>query len=211
MKTLNTLAVCTLLALPLAAADAEKPATADDAGLPPCCRKELEPGKPLTDGSIYQLESKWTSDYGKEIQLGRLRGRPQVLVMFFAQCEFACPILLKDLKAIETGLPENLRNEVGFTLISFDTKHDTVEALHLYREAQKLSPERWTLLRGAVDDVRELAALLGINFKEDARGQFAHSNLITILNAEGEVVHQVKGLSQPPGPAIAKLRELLGK
>jgi len=140
-----------------------------------------------------------------------LRGKPQVLVMFFAQCEFACPILLHDLKKIEAALPENLRDEVGFTLITFDVQRDTVEALHKYRETHQLSTRRWTLLRGATDDVRELAALLGVNYRQDARGQFAHSNLITILDREGEIVKQVKGLNTAPDEAVAALQKLTGK
>lgn len=193
------------LALPLRA---DEPAAKE---LPPCCQKELAPGKPLTDGSLYQLETKWTSDVGREIRLSILRGKPQILVMFFARCEFACPILLHDLKKIEAALPENLRDEVGFTLVTFDGQRDTVEALHKYRETQQLSPKRWTLLRGAADDVRELAALLGINFKQDLRGQFAHSNLITILDREGEIVQQVKGLNNAPDEAVKVLRKLAEK
>lgn len=190
------------LALPLVA---EEPATDDR---PPCCRKELATDRPLTDGSIYQLESLWTSDMGREIRLGVLRGRPQLVVMFFARCEWACPLLLHDLKKIEAALPEDLRDEVGFTLITFDVKNDTVEALRLYREAQQLSTRRWTLLRGQPEDVRELAALLGINYRQDGRGQFAHSNVITILNREGEIAHQVKGLNNPPDEAVTLLKKL---
>ena len=48
----------------------------------------------------------------------------------------------------------------------------------------------WTLLRGAPNDVLELAALLGVKFKKDLGGQFAHSNIITVLDANGEVVLQ---------------------
>ena len=52
------------------------------------------------------------------------------------------------------------------------------------------------MLRGAPDDVLELAALLGVKFKKDARGQFAHSNVITVLNGDGEVGHQHLGLNR---------------
>ena len=62
--------------------------------------------------------------------------------------------------------------------------------------------ENWTLLRGAADDVRELAALLGINYAPDARGRFAHSNVITVLNAEGEVAFQQPGLNTDSTPLI---------
>lgn len=194
------------LSIPLAAA--EKTISGDEKELPPCCRKALDPGTPFTDGSIYQLESKWTSDVGREIQLGVLRGQPQVIVMFFAKCEFACPILIRDLKQIENKLPESVRDSIEFTLVSFDTINDTVEALHEYRDVHGLSPRRWTLLRGKKEDVRELAALLGINYKQDARGQFAHSNLITVLNADGEIVHQVKGLQQPVEETVKVLTKL---
>jgi hypothetical protein len=47
----------------------------------------------------------------------------------------------------------------------------------------------------ASETERRVAAL-GVRYKQDARGQFAHSNVITILNAAGEIVHQQAGLSQ---------------
>lgn len=204
MKTL--IIGCLTLQLAVAAL-ADEPAAKE---LPPCCQKELAPGKPLTDGSLYHLESKWTSDVGREIRLGVLRGKPQVVVMFFATCEFACPILLHDMKRLEAALAEQARDEVGFVLVTFDSQRDTVAALHAYREKQQLSPKRWTLLRGEPDDVRELAALLGINYQRDARGQFAHSNLITLLNREGEIVHQVNGLNtsvEEPAKILTRLTQ----
>lgn len=177
--------------------------------LPPCCQKPLDPGKPLTDGSIYQLESTWTSDVGREIQLGVLRGKPQVVTMFFASCEYACPILQQDMKRIESALPEEMRDRVGFVLITFDSERDTVEALHAYRERQDLSNRNWTLLRGEPEDVRELAALLGISYRRDPLGQFAHSNLVTLLDREGEIVRQLPGLNQAPDTAVAVLKTLV--
>lgn len=176
---------------------------------PPCCR-ELSPGAPFTDRSIYQLDSTWTSDVGREVKLGVLRGRPQVLAMFFTSCEYACPILVHDLQRIEQALPASLRDKVDFLLVSFDTERDTPEVLRAYRAKQHLGTKHWTLLRGSGDDVRELAALLGINFQKDTRGQFAHSNLITVLNRDGEVVHQLTGLKQGIETTIEALERALG-
>jgi len=42
--------------------------------------------------------------------------------------------------------------------------------------------------------VRELAALVGVKYKQEADGAFSHSNLLTILNPAGEIVHQRTGL-----------------
>lgn len=167
------------------------------AELPPCCRVAVPLGEP-TDKSLYLLDSKWTSDVGKTIPLSVLRGRPQVVAMFFSTCEYACPIIVHDMKILEAKLPAEVRAKTDFLLVSFDTKRDTPAALAAYRTKEKLPAANWTILRGGEDDVRELAALLGINYSQDARGQFAHSNVITVLNAEGEIAFQQPGLNAEP-------------
>ena len=178
---------------------------------PPCCStNKVESGK-ITDKSIYQIETEWTSDFGKKMKLDRLRGKPQVIAMFFTSCEYACPVLVHDVRRIEAALPEKIRNEVGFVLVTFDTERDTVEALHAYREKLDLDTDRWVLLRGQNEDVFELAALLGVKFKKDQRGQFAHSNIITILNSDGEIIHQQIGLNQDPAVSVKKLESALKK
>ena len=174
--------------------------------LPPCCRPALAAGQP-TDKSLYLLDSTWTSDVGRQIKLGALRGRPQIVALFFTRCEYACPILVGELKAIEGRLPAEALDKVDFLLVSIDSKRDTAAELAAFREKRQLARERWTLLRGGADDARELAALLGVNYAEDSRGQFAHTNLITLLNAEGEIAFQQVGLKQPPTPMLAAIEK----
>jgi len=178
------------------------------AAKPSCCAA-AEALAPFTDNSLYQTESTWITDQGKQIKLGKRGGRPQLIAMFFANCQFACPIIVNDLKRIESALPPELRARVGFTLVSFDTKRDTPAALADYRLTRGLAAENWTLLHGEPDDVLELAALLGVKFKEAAHGQFAHSNVITILNAQGEIIYQLIGLNQDIQEAVRLLRQLM--
>jgi protein SCO1/2 len=185
-----------------------KDAPVDKPIAPPCCRKVVVAGAP-TDRSLYQLESKWISDVGRTIKLGHLRGRPQIVAMFFSHCEYACPILVGQLKKLEAAMPQELKSNVDFLLVSFDSKRDTPKALADYRAKIRLSPERWTLLTGGAEDVRELAALLGINYQRDSRGQFSHSNLITVLNAEGEIVFQQTGLDTATDQLLSELNKLV--
>jgi protein SCO1/2 len=174
-----------------------------------CCSKGESAGA-FTDKSLYQVGSRWTTDAGKEIKLGALRGRPQVVAMFFANCQYACPLIVNDMQQMEAALTAAQRARVGFTLVSFDPKRDTAEALAEYRKVRNLAAGRWTLLRGEPDDVQELAALLGVRYKQDARGQFAHSNVITVLNADGEIVRQQIGLSQDIQETVRVLARLVG-
>jgi protein SCO1/2 len=175
-----------------------------------CCAKPEIP-IPFTDKSIYQVDSMWTTDQSKQIKLSQLSGRPQVIAMFFANCQYACPVIVNDMKRIEAALTPELRARIGFTLVSFDTLRDTPTALAEYRRVRNLPLDRWVLLQGQPDDVLELAALLGIKFKQDSKGQFAHSNLITILNTQGEILHQQIGLNQDIGETVRLLQQLAAK
>jgi protein SCO1/2 len=183
---------------------------AADKGAKSCCKGSLSPVV-FTDKSLYQVKSTWTNDAGKQIEFGKLGGKPQVVAMFFANCQYACPLIVSDMKRIEDALPDRLRTNVSFTLVSFDTQRDTVEVLADYRRARNLPVERWTLLRGGADDVLELAALLGVSYKQDATGQFSHSNIITVLNANGEIVHQQVGLNEDIQKTVLALEKLITK
>jgi protein SCO1/2 len=183
-----------------------------------CCAAKAEPkpaaccsaaapavaAAPFTYDSLYQLEATFTDDTGKPFSLGELRGRPIALNLFFASCGYACPLTVTDLLAIQSSLPAELRARTAFVLVSFDTARDTTEVLAHYR-AQRQLDANWIILRGSDDAVRELAALVGVKYKQEADGSFAHSNLVTILNAQGEIVHQRQGLKSGLEEAAAAL------
>lgn len=199
--TLAILALLHLFSLPDVTA-------AQTNALPRQCCAKLAPSARLSDNSLFHLDSTWTNDASRPVKLASLQGRPQVVTMFFSTCAYACPILVHDMKRIEASLPQNLRTNVGFVLISFDTDRDTPSVLAEFRARHGL-PNHWTLLRGGNDDVLELAALLGIKFKKDARGDFAHSNVISLLDAQGEVVLQQIGLNRDPNPVTSAIQNLL--
>ena len=173
-----------------------------------CCAPLEAAAKPLSDKSLYQLETTWTNDEGNSVKLDSLRGRPQVIVMFFTTCQYTCPLLGFQLKQLEAGLPAAVRGKVGFTLVSFDPDRDTPAALKTYRTQHGLSRDNWTLLRGDSNGVLDLAALLNVKFKKDAQGNFSHSNLITLLNAEGEIVYQQTGLNPDDPNLIRRIEQL---
>ena len=174
-----------------------------------CCKEEAAAGK-FSSESIYQLDGKFVTDTGKSFSLGELRGRPVVLTMFFASCGYACPLQVTDMLAIQGRLPAELRGQAVFLLVSFDVARDTPEALAKYRASRSLDSQ-WVLLHGDDSAVRELAALVGVKYKQESDGMFAHSNLITVLNAEGEVVHQRAGLKGGLDEAAAALAGVLRK
>lgn len=165
--------------------------------LKPCCAAAPPVAEPaladFTRDSLYQLDARFTDDTGREVALASLRGRPVAITMFFASCSYACPLIVGDLTRIRAALPDALREELVVVLVSLDSERDTPAVLRQYR-TDRLLDASWTLLRGEPAAVRELATLLGVSYKLEADGQFAHTNLITVLNREGEIMHHRTGL-----------------
>lgn len=206
MKTLIlALFSIALGATPLWVATAKTPAKAPE---PPCCREGLPPGK-FSEKSIYSLDATWTADVGKEVKLSALRGRPQVMALFFTSCEHSCPLIVKDMKAIEAGLPANVRDKVDFLLVSIDPARDTVEALRAFREKYELAIKHWSVLRGSTEDVKKLADLVGFRYYPGSNLQYAHSLLVTVVNPDGEIVFQQAGIGSVRDDALAAVLRMV--
>jgi protein SCO1 len=173
--------------------------------VPECCADDpagIETS--LSKDSVYQLDSVWTDQDGKQRRLREFKGKPQVVAMVFTHCQYACPMTLALLKKIDS---EVSKTPVHYLLLSMDPERDTPEVLKAYAQKEGLDPHRWTLLRGDADAVREIAAVLGVRYKQNPDGGFAHSNLITLLDRHGAIRHRLKGLGAEPGPLIAAIRK----
>jgi protein SCO1/2 len=153
---------------------------------------------PITDNSLFLLDGEWTRENGQVVTLASFAGRPTVLVMFYASCRMACPVLLADLDRLETAIDPALLNSVQFVLVTMDPERDSTEVLSTLASNYQFDMSRWALLRADMSLTRELAALLGVRFRGDqADGQISHSNILTLLDPSGEITLQVEGLRQP--------------
>ena len=159
---------------------------------------------PIAGESIFNLESQWINQDGVSVSLRTLRGRPAVLAMVYTSCEHACPLIVEDMKRIEKALLEKNKVPFSFLLFSFDPARDTPKKLKAFATTRKLDPKRWTLFHGDAKSVRELAAVLGVRYKKDAAGDFDHSNVITLIDADGMIRHQQIGLNQDPAELLEK-------
>ncbi len=189
---------------------------ANKSDTPPCCdtvphqheEAGLPPGQPSAH-SVFNVESLWENQTGKQLPLNHLGGRLQVVAMVYTSCQYACPRILADLKSIQSSLEETAASELGFCLITIDPERDTVEAYKTYAKKNGLDSERWTFLRGEPGDILELANLLGVRYKKMPDGEFSHSNIITLLKPDGEVGYQLNGLGADPGELITTAKHLM--
>lgn len=170
---------------------------------------EMDANEP-TDESIYNVSSKWKNRHGDTVELDSLRGRVQVVAMVYTHCEHACPRILADMERIRDNLSEEISSQTNFTIISIDPERDTPQRLSDFADENNLTEDKWTLLNGDQGDVLEIAALLGVKYKRISDTDFTHSNMITVLNKEGEVVHQRKKLEDQHPRVIAAIQQAAG-
>lgn len=163
-----------------------------------------------SDFSIYHAGSTWTDQTGTERELASLAGRVQVVAMLYTSCAYACPRIMLDLKRIEGELGSELGDDVGFVVVSIDPDRDTPERLAEFAAGSRLDPATWTLLTSDEEAILEMAALLGVQYRQTEPGEWVHSNVLTVLDPAGEVVHRQEGLGTDPAESLRVIRALTG-
>lgn len=161
----------------------------------------------ISDLSIYNLPSKWTTQNSKNIELKDLKGDVLVMVMIYTSCKAACPRLVADMRSIEEQLPQNTKNKVKLVLVSIDPEVDTPKRLKDFSIENKMEGDQWIFLRSSEKNTREFAAVLAVNYKKISPMDFSHSNIISVFNAEGELVHQQEGLNVNNEETIKRITE----
>lgn len=162
----------------------------------------------LPGDSIYHLTTTWTDQADHTRSIAEFRGHIVVLAMMFTNCDYACPRIVADMKAIEAGVDADDALDVRFVLASYDTKRDTPETLRAFAKDKELNLARWTLLHGTPEGVRELAAAIGGSYAENDLGNFAHSNQVIVLDREGRINHVQEGLGNAPDKGLAAIEKL---
>ncbi|OXA86437.1 SCO family protein [Flavobacterium hercynium] len=163
--------------------------------------------KEISDLSIYNLPSKWTTQDGKDIELKSLRGNVLVMVMIYTSCKAACPRLVADMRNIEKKLDASTKRNVKLILVSIDPKTDTPERLKTFAIDNQMNHAPWVFLRSSEENTREFAAVLAVNYKKISPIDFSHSNIISVFNAEGELTYQQEGLGVNNDKAIEVINQ----
>lgn len=175
------------------------------------CAKSTGPEKKATSSvsftTIYGLPGTWQTQTGESIALTALRGKPRIISLGFTRCEYACPKIFSDMKRIEAALGPDAA-KVGFMFFSIDPKNDTPEAMTKKMSELKVDPAQWTMLTAPDSTVRELAVALEYKFQE-IEDFFAHSNLIAVLDGEGNIVHREQSLGADIAPTVEAIHKLL--
>lgn len=165
---------------------------------------------PLPSDSVYQLDVQLLDQAGKRQPWSAQRGKPRLVAMFYTSCQYICPLIVDSGKAIERQLTPAEQKRIGITLISMDPLRDTPKALSSVVAKRKLDTARWTLASPRKDDVRQVAGVLGVRYRELADGEFNHTSALVLLDADGRVLARTEKMGTKPDPEfVAAVRKAI--
>ncbi|MDP2540712.1 SCO family protein [Tenacibaculum discolor] len=218
-KEKNNMSLATIYECPMLC---EGDKTYTEEGVCPVCKmdltqkdqkdaKEIALATDISESSIFNLTSEWKTEENKSIHLEDLRGKTLVMVMIYTTCKAACPRLVADMRNIEAKIPMKYNSDLQYVLISIDPKNDTPEKLKSFAKENYMDDEHWTFLQGTEESVREFANVLAVKYKQISPLDFSHSNIISVFNPEGELVHQQEGLGVDNKETVASILETVKK
>lgn len=184
------------------AALAAAPAWAHGAGHEPMPDVAVVPGD-----SIYRLDAQLEDQDGRPFALASLQGTPVLASMFYTSCSMVCPMIFESIHANLRALPAREREAVRMLMVSFDPARDTQAVLKKAAQ-QHHCDSRWTLARCDEATARKVAAVLGIQYRRLADGEYNHSSTIDVLDAQGRIVARSGKLGAADPAVAAALRKL---
>src|SRR5690554_610544 len=152
----------------------------------------------VSDDSLHQLPILWQDQRSQSLALNDFSGQAVIVTMIYANCQTACPVLVEDVKRIYHSLEDEHQADTRVLVVSFDAQRDTPEVLQNFAHNMGADRPGWHFVTGDQNDIRTIASVLGIRYREKSDGGFDHSNVIAVLNRRGEIVGRQEGLMQSP-------------
>jgi len=129
-----------------------------------------------------------TNQDGKTITNEFYKGKVYVVEFFFTTCPTICPIMNRNMLALQKEFYGNPK--FGIASISIDPKTDTVEQLKSYADNLGAKHYNWNFLRADGDYVYNLAEKefkLNAGVDAAAPGGFYHSGSFCLIDKQGNI------------------------
>jgi protein SCO1/2 len=109
-----------------------------------------------------------TTQNGKRITQEHYKGQIYIADFFFTTCPTICPIMTKDMAAIQSSILDD--NEVLLLSHSVTPEIDSVAQLKKYAEEKGVQDTKWNLVTGDKKQIYDLARKSYLAVKDDGDG-----------------------------------------
>ena len=152
-----------------------------------------------------------TSQDGKPVALADLRGKVVAVTFIYTGCPDICPLLTQKMVDVQEKLGTEFGKRIAFVSISLDPEHDTPEVLKDYAQFWGAKSEGWMFLTGSLEAIRDVTRRYGVFFSKKEDGSVEHSQLTTLIDADGQMRVQYIGARFDPEEFRRDLLSLVNK
>lgn len=164
------------------------------------------------DQDISRTQNTFFNQDSIEVDFPELtKGKITLMTMVFTHCPDICPMTTHNMHLIEQKLPDEIKDDVKFVVISFDPNRDKPSVLRKYAELRDYDFNRWSLLSGDEQNTKEVmlkfdvkAIFTDSTYSEDGELSYniIHTDRLSLIDQKGKLRNTYKG-------SIANLDEVV--
>ncbi|MBS0557086.1 MAG: SCO family protein [Proteobacteria bacterium] len=162
----------------------------------------------LPGDSVYRLPVALTDQNEHTFQLADRAGKPLLASMFYTSCQTMCPLIIESLKRTQKAIAHDADAKPDVLLVSFDAQRDTPAHLRQVLGQRKLDAATWTLAHADAAGVRQIAAVLDIQYRALPDGDFNHTSVLVLLDAQGRIVARSEKMDGVDTAFVAAAKKL---
>ena len=152
-----------------------------------------------------------TSQDGKSVALADLRGKVLAVTFIYTGCPDICPMVTQKMVDVQNALGAEFGAKIAFVSITLDPEHDTPAVLKDYAQSWGAKPNGWMFLTGSLAAVRDVTRRYGVFFAKKEDGSVDHTQLTTLVDADGQMRVQYIGWRFNPDELRHDLLSLVDK
>jgi protein SCO1 len=150
-------------------------------------QRVLAIGEPVPDFRLIDQKQ-------QPVALSTLRGKVVAINFIYTSCALPnfCLRIANNFGVLQKRFKSQLGRELVLLTVTFDPVHDTPAVLAEYASRWDANPATWHFLTGAVDDVKRVCQLFGVDFFPE-EGLMNHSLHTAIIDRQGALVANIEG------------------
>jgi protein SCO1 len=154
--------------------------------------RQVKAGDPVPDFAL-------TDQDGKLVRLSDFKGKVVALTFGYSRCPNPnyCLRLSRNLTQVERRFHDRAGRELVLMTIAIDPEYDRGETLRRYARSLGADAQSWHFLTGSVPEVRNIAALFGMNFWQ-SEGLLMHTMHTVVIDRAGALAANVEGNAFTP-------------
>jgi protein SCO1/2 len=150
-----------------------------------------------------------TSQDGAPVTLAALRGKIVAVSFIYTACPDICPLLTQKMAQVQDELGSDFGAKIAFVSITLDPERDTPEVLRDYAQFWGAKLDGWSFLTGSPEAVLAVTQRYGVFVAKNENGSVDHTQLTSIVDAEGTMRVQYLGARFDPEEFRRDLLSLL--